>query len=115
MKEVIIPIFNTVGNSLCVEASDGQKVFTIITKALKEGDKVKISFQNVEMVTSAFLNVAIGQLYKDFSEDEIKSKLSVENMTPEDMALLKRVTTTAKLYFKNPGAMEKSIEDILGE
>ena len=115
MKEIIIPVFNTVGNPLCGAAEDGQKVFELIEKALKEGNKVKISFQNVEMLTSAFLNVAIGQLYKDFSEEDIKSKLSVENMAPEDMALLKRVTTTAKLYFKNPGAMEKSIEDILGE
>jgi len=115
IEEVIINIFNTVGNSFCVDATDGQKVFDLIRKALKDGKKVKISFQNVEMLTSAFLNVAIGQVYKDFSEEEVKARLSIEKMAPDDMALLQRVTSTAKIYYKDPGRMEKSINEIMGD
>lgn len=115
MEEIIISIFNVVGNSFCVEADDGQKVFDLIKKALQEGKKARLSFQNIEMLTSAFLNTAIGQLYRDFEENKIKSSLTVEDMTPEDKALLKRVTTTAKLYYKDPERMENSIKEILGE
>ena len=79
MEILTISVFNVVGNSFCVEADDGQKVYEIIKKALQENRKVKVSFQNVEMLTSAFLNTAIGQLYKDFSEVEIKNNLSVDN------------------------------------
>ena len=115
MQEIIIHVFNMVGSGLCVEADDGQKVYDLIKKAFHEGKKIKLSFQNVEILTSAFLNTAIGQLYRDFSEEEIKSSLSMENMLPEDVALLKRVTGTAKLYSKDPDGMQKSINEILGE
>lgn len=115
MQEIIINVFNTVGSGFCVEANDGQEVYTLIEKALREGKKIKLSVQNVEMMTSAFLNTAIGQLYRDFTEEKIKSSLSVEHMLPEDKVLLKRVTTTAKLYYKDPERMQKSINEILGE
>jgi len=115
MDEIIINVFNIVGNNFCVDTDDGQKVFDLIKKALQEEKKVKLSFQNVEMVTSAFLNTAIGQLYRDFKEDKIKNSLSVEQILPEDSALLKRVVRTAKLYYKNPERMKDSIKEILGE
>ncbi|HPS87700.1 MAG TPA: STAS-like domain-containing protein [Spirochaetota bacterium] len=115
MQEITISVFNIVGNPFCVDAEDGQKVYAFLKKALNENQKIKISFQNVEMLTSAFLNTAIGQVYRDFKEDIIKSSLSVEYLSPEDMALLKRVNSTAKLYYKNPERMQNSIDEILGE
>jgi len=115
MDKITINIFNTVGNSFCVEADDGQKVYELIKKALSEDKKVRISFQNIEMLTSAFLNTAIGQLYRDFDEKEIKQKLSVDQMANDDKVLLKRVTNTAKQFYKNPEQMQKSINEIMGE
>lgn len=115
MNTFVINISSVIGTALCIEAEDGQKIFELITKALKESTDVKLSFQNVEIVTSAFLNTAVGQLYRDFPEEEIKKRLSVEHMLPEDMALLKRVTTTAKLYYKDPESMERSMKEMLEE
>jgi len=115
MDEITINVFNTVGNSFCVEADDGQKVYELIKKALSESKKVKISFQNIEMLTSAFLNTAVGQLYRDFNEEEIKQKLSVDQMQNDDKTLLKRVTNTAKLFYKDPERMQKSINEIMGD
>ena len=39
-----INIINVVGNSFCVEADDGQKVFNLITKAFKEKKNIVLSF-----------------------------------------------------------------------
>jgi Icc-related predicted phosphoesterase len=115
MQDITISVFSIVGNSFCVESDDGEKVFKLIKKGLNENKKIILSFQNVEMLTSAFLNTAIGQLYRDFDEEKIKSSLEVENLSPEDKVLLKRVTSTAKLYYKDPDRMKKSIAEILGE
>lgn len=115
MEKLTVNVFNTVGSSFCVEAEDGQKVFDLIYKGLKEKRKVLVSFLNVEMLTTAFLNTAIGQLYKDFPEAEIKENLEVENISRQGAVGLKRVIDTAKLYYKDPGAMERSINEILGE
>lgn len=86
----------------------------LIRKALNESRKVKLSFLNVEMLTTAFLNTAIGQLYKDYSETEIKEKLSLENISESGLVSLKRAVDTAKLYYKDPEAMQRSSNDILG-
>ena len=111
----MINIVNTVGDSFCVEAEDGQKVFELIKKVLLEKRKVTLSFLNVEMLTTAFLNTAIGQLYREFPEEVIKENLKVENLSQNGIVSLKRVVDTAKLYYKDPDAMQKSIYEILGD
>lgn len=115
MERSTINIVNAVGNSFCVEAEDGQKVFELIKKIFLEKRKVTLSFLNVEMLTTAFLNTAIGQLYRDFSEELIKENLEVENLTQSGLVSLKRVIDTAKLYYKDPDAMQRSINEILGD
>ena len=95
-----IRIFDIVGG-LCVSSDDGQLVHDKIAELLRKKYKVIISFKDVDTLISAFLNAAIGQLYDEVSEEDIREYLSVENMNPEDMALLKRVIDNAKIYFKN--------------
>lgn len=86
---------------MCVASGDGQKVYERLTAILKENRGVTLSFHNVSTLTPAFLNVAIGQLYGEFSDEKIRALLKVQDMQPDDLALLKRVVETAKEYFKN--------------
>lgn len=115
MQEIRISVFNVAGNSFCLESEDGQKVYDLLCQAIQQDKKVELSFQNVELLTSAFLNTAIGQLYRDFEEDRIKNSLVIVHLSPEDKALLKRVIRTAKLYYQDPQRMMRSIQEILGE
>ncbi|MDR3238291.1 MAG: STAS-like domain-containing protein [Spirochaetia bacterium] len=115
MNDIVINVYQVVGNDKCVEADDGVKVYEKIKLLLAEKKKIILSFINVEMLTSAFLNTAIGQLYKDFSEEDIKALITVKDLPPDDVVLLNRVVQNAKLYYKDPDRMEKSIQDILGE
>jgi hypothetical protein len=115
MNPIVISVFNLVGSSFCVEAKDGEAIFQAISKALLQEQVVEISFQNVEMLTSAFLNTAIGQLYRDFSEEQVRASVKVTEMADADKALLRRVIETAKLYYKDPTWLEESVKQILGE
>lgn len=110
-----LSIYEIVGSPLCVASEDGQKVYERIAAALQEGRTVTVSFQNINSLTSAFLNAAIGQTYGSFSEDEIRAKLRVQDMEPDDRALLKRVVDTAKEYFKDPHRFEQAVEEALGD
>ena len=110
-----VNIYSIVGNSLCIEAEDGDKVFEFIKKILEQGNKAVISFLNVEMLTSAFLNNAIGKLYGIFDEKQIKKSLSVKDMSDEDKLLLKRVTDTAKAYYKDKEKVENIVNEVLGD
>lgn len=110
-----ISVFQVVGSQLCVSSDDGQKVHDRIALALKEGRRVTVSFLNVTGLTSAFLNAAIGQLYGSFAEEQIRSLLMVEDMQPDDMALLKRVVETAKQYFQDPERFQLAMQEALEE
>lgn len=112
MENTTITIVNTIGDVYGVEAEDGQKVFELIVKTFKVKKKVILSFQNIEMLTTAFLNTAVGQLYKDFSEEYIKDNLKVSNISDSGKVALKRVVETAKLFYKDPEALKRSIDEI---
>jgi Icc-related predicted phosphoesterase len=113
MEQIRISVYNSVGNSFCTEADDGKIVYESIKNAIVNKKSVILDFQNVEMITSAFLNTSVGQLYGEYAEDFIKNNLSVENILPEDAVLLKRVVETAKLYYNDDGSLQESINEIL--
>lgn len=113
-QTINLSVFEIVGNPLCVASDDGQKVHDRIATALKEGHKVTLSFLNITSLTSAFLNAAIGQLYGEFSEGDIRAGLQVSDIAQDDLSLLKRVVETAKAYFKDPERFERTVREVLG-
>lgn len=100
-NRITIKVADLIGSSLCISAEDGQKIFEKIKRLLKNGKEVTISFENVNMLISLFLNVAIGQLYSSFSEEEVRSMVKVEGLSSDDLELLKRVVDNAKKYYAN--------------
>ena len=111
-----VSVFEVVGSRLCVASDDGQRVYDQIAAAFRQGRKVRLSFLNVETLTSAFLNAAIGQLYgPEFGEERVKANLEITDMAPEDVDLLKRVVETAKQYFKDPERFEAIVRDATRE
>jgi len=113
-QEIIVRAFDVIGSSLGVSSDDGQKVHDKIAPLLREGRKVSLSFERIETIISAFFNAAIGQLYGEFPEDKIRELFSVRDMSPEDLALLKRVVDNAKLYFKNRAQFDEAWKEELG-
>jgi len=114
MEKISIKVYSIIGSAYCVEAEDGEKVYSLIKKALDEKRAVELSFLNIEILTTAFLNSAVGKLYNDYSAEFLKDNMSVVDITRSGAIALKRVIDTAKLYFKDPEAMQKRINDILG-
>jgi len=100
MPQVIsINIFNETASNIAVTQQSGQIVFDKIDKILSLGIKVKIDFTNIEHITPAFLNAAIGQLYSKYASNELQEKIELQNVLPEDMELIQKVINNAKVYF----------------
>ena len=95
-----LPIFSVINSQYATSSEYGEQVYQWVDLALTKNSMVTISFINIQMVTAAFLNAAIGQLYGKFSEEHIRSFLKVEGLDKEDLDLLKTVVDNAKLYFK---------------
>ncbi|MFA6450873.1 MAG: STAS-like domain-containing protein [bacterium] len=113
--EVIIKMTDVIGRSLCMSSDDGEKVYKEIVKTLHDGQKVALSFEGAEVI-SAFLNVAVGQLYNgQFAEDFISSNIRPINAPPDDLHLLKRVVERAKVFYKDPERIKNANKEILGD
>ena len=106
---------NEVVGHLCVASDDGQLVHNRVAAALRERQRVVLSFLNVQSLTSAFLNAAIGQLYSSFTEEQIRAGVRIEDMEQDDLRLLQRVVETAKAYFKDPKRFKDATKEVLGD
>ena len=113
-EDIRISLFNVVGSPFCVASGDGPKICDLLTPALKTDGSIALSFRNVTALTAAFLNAAIGQLFGIFREEQIRSRLKVVDVQPGDLALLKRVVDTAKLYFKDPERFNQVMQETMG-
>jgi hypothetical protein len=109
-NRILVKVTDVIGGTLCISAEDGQKVYEKLEPLLKSGKQVTISFDGVSMLISLFLNVAIGQLYGTFREDEVRALVRVEDLSREDMELLKRVVDNAKKYYANPKGYDQAWE-----
>jgi hypothetical protein len=115
MAEQIIGLMDVVGSGLCVAYDDGDRVHAAIIEAIKKGDKVRLSFKGVEDLTSTFLNAAVGQLYGELSEEELKEcLLPPSDASQEDLALLKRVVETAKNFFGDQPKFREAVNEVMG-
>ena len=106
-------MYEVVGGPFCVASDDGQKIYDRLATALAADRGVALSFHNVTALTWAFLNVAIGQLYGTFSEEQIRSLLMVEDAEPDALALVERVVANAKLYFEDPQRFEQAVQEVM--
>lgn len=115
MKEVTISIATIVDGGICVSADDGNKVHKAVYDEIKKGSRVKLSFSGVTRMTTAFLNAAIGQLYGEFSETEIRKHLAPPIDTePWQLNRLKLVVDRAKAYFANPDTVRNAFLSATG-
>ena len=114
-ERITLQLTEIIGSTLCVSADDGEKVFQQINQALQDGQEIRLSFLNVESLTSAFLNAAIGQLYGSYTPEQLRASLSVNEIDADDRVLLSRVIETAKLYFSKPQILDDARKQALEE
>ena len=92
---------------LCVSPGTGDRLCQDIGQALREGLRVHLAWGGVQIVTPTFPNHALGQLYGQFSDMEIRRSLSIVDAAPEHLALAKRVVDNAKAYFASKSGLSK--------
>ena len=108
MQPITLNVLSISGGQYCLDVAPAEKIHRLIVKAFEAKKPVALSFRNVELSSVAFLNIAIGQLYRNFSEDFIRQNLSVHDLIPSDLVLLKRVVVQAKVFYKEPAAFPSS-------
>ena len=73
--------------------------------------RTEVSFEGVEMVIVAFLNVAVGQLYGVFSEEAIDRVLSYTHLPAYDERMLKLVVAYAVRNFSKQKVLDETTDE----
>ena len=108
-----IKINEEVSLSQGVTPEEGLPIYDKIIKLLKEGKHITLDFENMELVTTAFLNVIIGKLYEKYTSEQLKKMLSFEHLTDGIAMRIKAVSDTAKEYYKNKDQFNQDVDSIL--
>ena len=114
MEQVKINIFESIGGDGAISVDDGELIYTKMEKALDHDAILILDFNHIKLITTAFLNAAIGQMYGKYDASFIKDRLRLENVEKEDLSTFKKVTNRAKQYFADRKAFEESVNNQLG-
>lgn len=108
-----IKVKEIINRDSAVSSDDGDNVYTNILEAITAGYIVELDFSNITLMTTAFLNSAIGQLYSNFSSEELNTSLKLKNVAQEDGILFKKVIDRAKQYQANKKGFEDSANNAI--
>ena len=113
MENLIIK--NVINSSIAVATDAGDKIFNELIFAFEKGKKVKLDFEGISIISTAFLNAAIGQLYSQgkYTSDFLNTSLKLVNIQPEDEPLFVMVVTRAKEYFANKNNFESHTGEVI--
>jgi hypothetical protein len=109
----IINIKKFINGEKAVSSDDGDILFIKIEQLIKEKIIVELDFAEITIMTTAFLNSAIGQLYSEFKSDELNRFIRLINVQEEDALLFKKVISRAKEFFANKDDFESSANDTI--
>ncbi len=113
MENIIIR--EIIKGDIAVSTSDGDLVHDLITDYFKNHKTISIDFEEISIMTTAFLNAAIGQLYSNpfYSDEFLNKHLHLKNVAKEDRILFSEVVKRAKEYFRDKDNFEDSANSII--
>jgi hypothetical protein len=96
-NRTFVKVRDVVGSEFCIGFRDGNRIFESIQDAILKGKHVVVSFENISSLSAAFLESAIGQLFRSgISEEKLKKYITWKGVSPERMLLIKRAIAEAK-------------------
>lgn len=116
MDSIIVKVNDHITLNKGLTPDEGEIIFSILSDEFLKGNKVVLDFSGVEILTTAFLNVAIGNLYRDYTSAQLKELLSFNEDLPDSIALkIKQVTTAAKKFYLDEDEFNNIIDSALNE
>lgn len=109
-KETYIDVAKKIKNPSALTQEDGNIIYAEIVLSINEGCNVILDFGQVESIISPFLNNAIGQLYGQFTSQQISDFLEIKNFPDEKKSTLNIVINNAKKYYSNKEKFESAVK-----
>jgi hypothetical protein len=113
-EPIQINITDLIGKPRAIAAADGEMVFKEIYPLVKAGNPVTLSFAGIRMVITAFLNAAVGKLYRDIPYDDVDNLVEVIDLVDAFQPALEHSRIWSKAYYSNPENLKPALDEQYG-
>lgn len=94
-----------------ITSEEAEPIYKLLYDALSKDEDVILNFEGITFLTTAFLNVMIGALYKDFTSEQLQARLQINNINEETLIRIKKVTDNAKLFYSDQEKFNETIDN----
>ncbi len=95
----IFKIFDFTGYS-AIAIEHGQRLYRLIHPLLNKNELVQLDFTGIEILGTAFIGVALGQLLKDIPKQTVDELIEFSGLSDDKRDMIQRVMNKAyKWYF----------------
>jgi uncharacterized protein YaiI (UPF0178 family) len=109
MTTILIDKYVTLHQGITSE--EGEPIYKLIIEALSKDEDVVLDFEGILFLTTAFLNVMIGALYKDYTSEQLQEKLHISHINEDTAARIKKVTDNAKLFYSDQDKFNETVDN----
>ncbi len=108
-----ISVKDIISSNFAVSTDDGDKIYALLNSYFSKDEKVVLNFEGITLMTTAFLNAAIGQLYSNnkYSSEFLNNYISLINVDDQDKHLFGIVVKRAKEYFADKDKFDQNSSD----
>ena len=106
-------INEVINESQAISYSDGEILCGLIESELEEQNRIELDFENIDLITTAFLNGAIGKLLSKFDDKTIKDNISYINISDIDLKLVHNVIRDALHYKDNKKEVDRIFKEVI--
>lgn len=108
-----IVIKDIIKTDLAVPADKAQYLFQLLASKVKEENPVLLDFTDIRILTMAFLNIAIGELYRVEKSETLNKYISfdMDTMTNLQFSKIKMVMSNSKEKLSKK--QEEEIEEVI--
>ena len=78
--------------------ASGFSVYTVMKNSLTSDNKITLSFDGVNSMSSSFLNSSVGAFIDDYGFDAFKKNVSIINYTPSTLNMIKSYLKDIDVY-----------------
>jgi len=97
LEEVTIRVRELVESEFCIGFREGQRIFESIYDAISKGKHVVVLIENISSLSAAFLESAVGQLYRvGIPEAKLEELITWKGVSPSRKILIERAIAEAK-------------------
>ena len=109
---MVIKVFALSGE-FAVATEDGTRLYDEMNSLLAGTENIELDFNGVRVIATPFFNAAIGRLLKDVSPEELRKRISFNNLSPVGHQVLVKVVANAKQYYHGDPAAREALDRIL--